>query len=114
MTDTFGTSYNQMAHDLQRVGVQMPLGGYAPGQYSCRCGKCARRFDGDKRACVCLPCAVKVAIATGSESQDAARDQGRRQGFFMAIEDMRGRAEERWPSRVIALDETLARKAREA
>lgn len=35
-----------------------PLGGYAPGDYFCRCIHCAVEFTGDKRALQCLPCAV--------------------------------------------------------
>jgi hypothetical protein len=36
-----------------------PFYGYAPGNYTGRCFKCARSFDGlDKRAISCLECAV--------------------------------------------------------
>lgn len=31
--------------------------GYAPGDYQCRCGKCAGLFIGDKRAVRCRVCA---------------------------------------------------------
>lgn len=35
-----------------------PIGGYAPGNYHCRCGTCERSFFGDKRAYQCEPCAI--------------------------------------------------------
>lgn len=35
-----------------------PLGGYAPGNYTCVCADCAKMFEGDKRAMQCLECAV--------------------------------------------------------
>lgn len=38
-----------------------PLGGFAPGLYSCKCADCEKNFEGDKRAHQCLPCAVKDA-----------------------------------------------------
>lgn len=35
-----------------------PIGGYAPGNYQCRCCDCGEVFIGDKRAVQCEPCAV--------------------------------------------------------
>jgi hypothetical protein len=35
-----------------------PLNGYAPGGYTCKCSTCEKEFIGDKRAVVCLECAV--------------------------------------------------------
>lgn len=35
-----------------------PVGGYAPGGYSCRCRDCQTEFIGDKRATQCVECAV--------------------------------------------------------
>lgn len=35
-----------------------PLGGHAPGDYTCRCVKCSAWFMGDKRATWCLDCAI--------------------------------------------------------
>ena len=32
--------------------------GYAPGNYSCRCGKCKEEFIGDKRAVRCEKCSI--------------------------------------------------------
>lgn len=37
------------------------LGGYAPGNYACRCLDCGEQFVGDKRAITCLDCAVAAA-----------------------------------------------------
>lgn len=36
-----------------------PIGGYAPGNYSCHCATCEQPFKGDKRAVQCEPCAIK-------------------------------------------------------
>lgn len=37
------------------------LGAYATGHYSCLCTGCGERFDGDKHALACLPCAADWA-----------------------------------------------------
>ena len=37
-----------------------PIGGYAPGNYTCYCSTCKIEFQGDKRACQCEPCAVSM------------------------------------------------------
>ncbi len=37
-----------------------PIGGYAPGNYWCKCCICKEKFMGDKRAVQCEPCAVKM------------------------------------------------------
>lgn len=37
------------------------LGGYAPGNYMCRCAICEGEFTGDKRAFQCWPCAKKAS-----------------------------------------------------
>lgn len=37
-----------------------PIGGYAPGNYSCTCCICKTEFTGDKRAVQCEPCAIKM------------------------------------------------------
>ncbi len=39
-----------------------PVGGYAPGTYSCTCCICNAHFIGDKRAVTCEPCAVRMEI----------------------------------------------------
>ncbi len=38
--------------------VTYPIGGFAPGYYSCRCVSCGDEFQGDKLACQCEPCAT--------------------------------------------------------
>lgn len=35
-----------------------PIGGFAPGNYQCRCCICGGGFIGDKRASECEPCAI--------------------------------------------------------
>lgn len=35
-----------------------PIGGYAPGNYQCTCGRCGANFHGDKRAVECELCAL--------------------------------------------------------
>lgn len=37
-----------------------PIGGYAPGNYQCKCGTCGETFHGDKRAVQCEPCALEA------------------------------------------------------
>jgi len=39
---------------------QYPIGGYAPGYYSCTCVTCKTEFMGDKRAVQCEPCAIEM------------------------------------------------------
>lgn len=41
-----------------------PIGGYAPGAYTCTCVTCKNHFIGDKRAVQCEPCAIKEAPKT--------------------------------------------------
>lgn len=36
-----------------------PIGGFAPGAYTCTCIQCKKQFQGDKRAFQCEPCAIK-------------------------------------------------------
>jgi hypothetical protein len=40
--------------------VQYPIGGYAPGNYICRCVTCKKDFIGDKRAVQCIECAMTM------------------------------------------------------
>lgn len=37
-----------------------PIGGYAPGNYTCICCICKKKFQGDKRAVQCEECATKA------------------------------------------------------
>jgi hypothetical protein len=36
--------------------IKYPIGGFAPGNYSCNCVNCKHDFDGDKMAFRCEPC----------------------------------------------------------
>jgi len=40
-----------------------PIGGYAPGNYSCACKSCGVEFLGDKRAFQCEKCGQQQKIA---------------------------------------------------
>jgi len=44
----------------QEEPKQYPIGGYAPGSYSCTCVTCKTGFMGDKRAVQCEPCAIQM------------------------------------------------------
>jgi hypothetical protein len=56
--------YKDIAWDqiitLKEKPKQYPIGGYAPGFYSCECITCKTEFMGDKRAVQCEPCAIKT------------------------------------------------------
>ena len=45
--------------ELNKDCPPIRIGGYAPGNYVCICGKCGRGFLGDKRAIRCYPCVVE-------------------------------------------------------
>ena len=51
-----------MTHNIipQEEPKQYPIGGYAPGYYSCTCVTCKTEFMGDKRAVQCEPCAIEM------------------------------------------------------
>jgi hypothetical protein len=44
----------------QEEPKQYPIGGYAPGSYTCTCVTCKKQFIGDKRAVQCEPCATEM------------------------------------------------------
>ena len=56
--------YKDIAWDqiitLKEEPKQYPIGGYAPGFYSCECITCKTEFMGDKLAIQCEPCAIKT------------------------------------------------------
>jgi hypothetical protein len=56
--------YKDIAWDkiitLKEKPKQYPIGGYAPGFYSCECITCKTEFMGDKLAIQCEPCAIKT------------------------------------------------------
>lgn len=45
---------------IEEEPKKYPIGGYAPGSYSCKCFTCNTMFMGDKRAHQCEPCAIKI------------------------------------------------------
>jgi hypothetical protein len=51
------TNYGQGYYEEPK---QYPIGGYAPGYYSCTCVTCKKEFTGDKRAVQCEPCAIEM------------------------------------------------------
>lgn len=58
--------FYQKLHEFWRVvqpAVSYPVGGYAPGNYMCKCCSCKRGFVGDKRAVQCKSCALGVSPA---------------------------------------------------
>jgi hypothetical protein len=44
-----------------------PQGGYAPGNYHCKCSHCGNTFIGDKRAFECHDCVIKALAARVAE-----------------------------------------------
>ena len=48
-----------MAMFAEEIGK---IGSFAPGLYQCKCVECKRFFAGDKRACMCLGCAIKLQL----------------------------------------------------
>jgi hypothetical protein len=45
-----------------------PIGGYAPGFYTCNCITCKQQFMGDKRAVQCESCAIKTIEESKQET----------------------------------------------
>lgn len=37
-----------------------PIGGFAPGNYMCKCVTCKHEFHGDKKAVQCETCAIEM------------------------------------------------------
>ena len=46
--------------DLEPEDKRPKRHGWAPGGYICTCGLCGKRFQGDKRARNCAPCAYTL------------------------------------------------------
>jgi hypothetical protein len=56
-----------------------PIGGYAPGNYTCICCICGKEFQGDKRAIHCELCAIKTVKTIAMEGggvPDLMLDEG--------------------------------------
>lgn len=63
--------------DIAKEQPKYPIGGYAPGNYSCSCSTCKKEFIGDKRAVQCEPCAISMTKeGNGLEFAKARRMQG--------------------------------------
>jgi hypothetical protein len=45
------------------MAKKYPIGGYAPGNYECKCCTCGNQFTGDKQAVQCEPCAIANQVA---------------------------------------------------
>ncbi len=50
------------------------LGGFATGDYMCKCMTCGGEFTGDKRAMTCLPCVADRINAARSEAQPSGTE----------------------------------------
>ena len=44
------------------MSTRYPIGGFAPGNYQCKCVDCKEIFIGDKRAVQCEKCATNMII----------------------------------------------------
>lgn len=49
--------------------IKYPIGGYAPGNYFCKCQSCSEDFTGDKRSNQCEPCAINALNENNSKAQ---------------------------------------------
>ena len=47
-----------------------PIGGFAPGDYICRCVTCKKPYYGDKRATQCETCAVEMVGTKITETKN--------------------------------------------
>jgi hypothetical protein len=52
-----------------------PIGGYAPGNYTCICCICKKEFQGDKRTVQCEPCAVKSTAESDARQTPPSFDE---------------------------------------
>lgn len=56
-----------------RENLALAAFGFAPGNYSCRCGACKAEFIGDKRAVRCEACARKAFSLSPDRATEASR-----------------------------------------
>jgi hypothetical protein len=54
----------------QKEPKKYPIGGYAPGYYSCKCVTCKQEFMGDKYAQQCEPCAIEMIESNGGVNNE--------------------------------------------
>jgi hypothetical protein len=50
--------------------IKYPIGGFAPGDYMCKCVTCKEQFHGDKRATQCETCAIEMVRTKIVESEE--------------------------------------------
>ena len=48
--------------------------GFATGNYFCTCANCQCSFQGDKRSCQCLDCAIKVTESIFDEYNNMQKE----------------------------------------
>lgn len=60
----------EMDGKVTREESEYPIGGFAPGNYYCKCCSCDAQFRGDKRAVQCEPCARKYFASSFPEPTD--------------------------------------------
>jgi len=73
-----------------------PIGGYAPGLYSCVCVSCKKEFMGDKRAVQCEPCAIEMV-----NTKITINDRG---GIETVKQETLEEAAERWNEKQTTLE----------
>jgi hypothetical protein len=69
----------------QEEPKQYPIGGYAPGYYSCTCVTCKTEFMGDKLAVQCEPCAIEMVSVKIVENNDSCQIEEPKQEFLEKI-----------------------------
>lgn len=100
------SSVKQCQQMIRPVEKKYPIGGYAPGNYDCKCCTCGEQFSGDKRAVQCEPCAVSNeakfdALSPVEQEELVKRDVEMASGIFKGSVKfdshwMIGRSEERF------------------
>lgn len=108
MTDRlFDNTTSTLVDELRQRGVKFPLYGFAPGNYNGPCRSCARRFTGDKRSRICLPCAIAKSVAAATDVE-AAREAGEAAGYMLAVADLAERRYQRYgePEKIVVETKT--------
>ena len=65
MSSTIGSGWNIKQNSTRGTTIiedrtKYPIGGYAPGNYFCKCCTCENIFKGDKKAVQCETCATEL------------------------------------------------------
>jgi hypothetical protein len=84
--------------------IKYPIGGFAPGDYMCKCVTCKEQFHGDKRSVQCEPCAIEMVRTKIIKSEEGGFEieQDYLQGFINQFGD--GPLGELDPDKWTALD----------